>query len=388
MKNRWIILMAGVIVQTVLGGIYSWSTFTPRLMEQYQLTEGQCGFIFGVTIFVFTVAMIFAGRILSKKGPRFTAGTGAVLFALGYFLASFSKGNFWLLLISIGVLSGTGIGFGYVCPLAVSMKWFPDKKGLVTGIAVAGFGGGAVFLTRIAIYYLEQGMDILVFFRWLSIVAGSILLSATMLLADPPDSHAEAHKESGKLPVFNKAFALLIFGIFSGTFAGLLMIGNLTPMVEQLGGLNGQQAGLTVSIFAIGNALGRVSWGHFCDRLSFKSIPISLGAFAMISLGLLFSLPVAAYYPLCALLGFGFGGNFVIYAAAVSRHFGMKCFALIYPICFMGYGIAGLTGPGIGGWISDKTGSYTLSICLSIGLLLMACVITALGLKNLRHVEE
>ncbi|MBD3394104.1 MAG: MFS transporter, partial [Chitinivibrionales bacterium] len=131
--NRWLVLVAGCLIQTVLGGIYAWSTFVPYLIKDYGLSTGQCGFIFGVTILTFASTMIFTGRVLIKKGPRFTALIAAGLFTSGYLFASMSGGSFALLLLSLGGIVGIGIGFGYVCPLSVGMKWFPDKKGLVTG---------------------------------------------------------------------------------------------------------------------------------------------------------------------------------------------------------------------------------------------------------------
>ena len=123
MKNRWLILLAGTIIQTILGGIYAWSFFAPELMDTYGLSRGQSGVIFGLCIAVFTVTMIAGGRLLFARGPRLPACLGAALFGAGYLVASASSGNFWLLLVGIGILSGAGIGFGYVCPLTVGMQW-------------------------------------------------------------------------------------------------------------------------------------------------------------------------------------------------------------------------------------------------------------------------
>ena len=141
--KRWVVLMAGVVLQTILGGVYAWSAFVPALTGEHGLSNGQCGMIFGVTIAVFSVVMIPGGRLLQTLGPRITAGIGALLFAAGYVVASFSGGDFWVLVLGIGCLTGAGIGAGYVCPLTVAMKWFPSNQGLVTGVAVAGCRGGA-----------------------------------------------------------------------------------------------------------------------------------------------------------------------------------------------------------------------------------------------------
>lgn len=377
-KNRWVILCAGVCMQIILGGIYAWSTFTPYLEDEYAVTKGQSGLIFGMTIIVFTIVMIYSGRLLTRKGPKRTAGIGAVLFAAGYFTASFSGGSFFLLLPAVGLLAGSGIGFGYVCPLSTGMKWFPNRKGLVTGVAVAGFGGGAVLLSSIANYFLKSGLDVLLFFRWYGLAAGVILFAAAMLLAAPASDDQTNAAEVSR-PVFTVPFMLLVAGLFAGTFAGLLIIGHLAPIV-QAAGLSKTEAVVSISIFAVGNAVGRMSWGYIYDRVRYVSIPLSLGLLGLCTLLLLVPLPAAALFVLVALLGFGFGSNFVVYAGAVSDYYGVHAFSRIYPFVFLAYGVAGLIGPGSGGLLADCTGSYTAALVISAGIIL---VVTLLVRYNL-----
>ncbi len=369
MRNRWVVLTAGCLIQTILGGIYAWSAFVPYLMKGYPLSRGQCGLIFGVAILAFTLTMILAGRVLSRKGPRLTAAIGAVLFAAGYMLASLSEGSYLLLLMTLGVTVGAGIGFGYVCPLSVGMKWFPQKKGLVTGVAVAGFGGGAVLLSSIAEHLLIHGTDVLAFFRGYGLCAGVALLGAAMLLSEPPTPRKPASGSESHAAIFSRALGFTSLGMFAGTFAGLLIIGNLTPLAMEAG-LAEQHAVLSVSVFAAGNALGRIAWGHAFDRLGYKSIPISLISFGFAAAILLLPLPEWAFLLIIGFLGFGFGANFVLYASALSRHFGTELFPRLYPLCFLAYGVAGLIGPAVGGFLTDKTNSYDLAIYICIALVL------------------
>ncbi len=379
MNNRWLVLAAGCLIQTVLGGIYAWSTFVPYLMTDHGLSTGQCGFIFGLTILVFTLTMILSGWVLTHKGPRLTAGIAAVLFMAGYILASVSGGSFGWLLLGLGVVAGAGIGFGYVCPLSVCMKWFPKKKGLVTGVAVAGFGGGAILLSSIAELLLTQGMDVLIFFRWFGLCAGLLLGGAASLLKDPPRTEAGAERAGSIHPVSSRSFALVSMGMFAGTFAGLLIIGNLSPLVMKAGLTEGQ-ATVSVSVFAVGNALGRIAWGQVFDRLKYRSIPLSLTSFALTAGLLLIPLPMWLLFFAVALLGFGFGANFVVYASAVSCHFGTAAFPRLYPICFLAYGLAGLIGPGVGGSLADITGTYAPSLAVCIVLVLVAGLFSLVNL--------
>lgn len=377
------ILLAGVAMQTTLGGIYAWSTFTPWLHESYDLTAGQAGFIFGLTIAVFTVVTIFSGRLLAARGPRITALIGALLFISGYLIASFSGGSYPILLLGLGVVAGGGIGFGYVCPLSTGMKWFPKKKGLVTGVSVAGFGGGAILLSSVAEFFLLRGTDVLLFFRWQGIISGIILIGGALILADPPESvKSRASWCVGRSILFSSPFGVMVLGMFAGTFAGLLTVGNLIPLMKEVG-LDHQGAVLAVSIFAVGNTLGRISWGHIFDRLHLKTIPLSLATYALVNLILLLQIPAGAIYLVVLLLGFSFGANFVVYASSVSHQFGSSLFSRLYPICFLAYGLAGIIGPGVGGFLFDRTGSFSTAILLSTVIIAAVSILSMMKLPDL-----
>lgn len=380
MKNRWIVLIAGIVIQTILGGIYAWSIFEPPLVDGYGLTKGQCGSVFGLAVAVFTVSMIAGGRVLSARGPRLTALIGAVLYLAGYAVAAASGGNYMLLVLGVSILSGAGIGFGYVCPLTVGMQWFPKYKGLITGVSVAGFGGGAIILSSLAAHFLKGGMDVLTFFGWISGVAGGLLIVGALALAVPEGTGRSATVRSVRGDLFTWAFALSLFGIFTGTFAGLLVIGNLTPIVLNAG-LSVPLAATAVSVFAVGNAAGRIIWGFLFERIRYRSIPASLACFAVVLL--LLSVSSAPWLILlCAgLLGFGFGANFVIYASALSSHFHVDSFPRLYPICFLGYGLAGVIGPGIGGYLADVTGNYDVALGVSTAMVAVAGLVTAFGIR-------
>jgi MFS transporter, OFA family, oxalate/formate antiporter len=380
---KWVVLCAGVVIQMVLGGIYAWSVFVPLLITEYGLSANQCGIIFGATIAVFAVVMIPAGSLLQRRGVRLTASLGALLFMTGYLLASLSQGNFLLLLLSLSLVTGAGIGLGYICPLTVSMKWFPEKKGLVTGVSVAGFGGGAVLLSTVAAHLLvNHSLDVLLVFRLIGLGSGLLALCCALLLREPPrsDSTGSARGGTGLAIVpagllTSRNFIILCLGMFCGTFAGLLMVGNLKPIALSLG-LESATATLAISLFAVGNAVGRVGWGQVYDRIGTRgTIVLSLGFLG--SSKLLFLLPPMPMLVLTAVLltGIGFGGCFVIYASSTVDLFGMDCFPRLYPICFIWYGVAALIGPPLGGMLADATGSYWGAIFISSSLALAAALL-------------
>ncbi|MGB9588340.1 MAG: MFS transporter, partial [Armatimonadota bacterium] len=159
--KKWLILFASAMILLCLGGVYAWSAFIDSLIDKYKLSVTQTQIIFGTAICVFTVVMIWSGRLQVKYGPRPIALIGGILLSGGYLVCSLSLGSFAVLLMGYGLLGGAGIGFGYVCPIAACVKWFPSSRGSVTGIVVASFGAGAVVLSNLAESLLGKGLDVL-----------------------------------------------------------------------------------------------------------------------------------------------------------------------------------------------------------------------------------
>jgi len=351
-----------------IGGVYAWSIFVPPLTANYNLTTVQTQIVFGFTIAVFSIAMIFAGKTEKKYGAKISTFIGMILFVAGYLIASMSAGNIFLLIAGIGVLSGTGIAFCYISALISPVKWFPDKKGLITGVAAAGFGGGAIILSNIVELLLIKKVDVLEIFFDIGLVYGAIILISLFFLSSPKIKES-SEKVSGKsilILMKDRTLLGLFFGMFAGTFAGLLVVGNLKPMGLS-SGVSENMATLGISLFALGNMFGRVFWGYVSDRLKGKTaIIISLALLTISTL----ALSIVTWHGILFLLvslaiGIGFGANFVLYAKEVSHIYGINNLGLIYPYIFLAYGLAGLTGPTTGGELFDLTQAYTLSIIVS-----------------------
>ena len=380
MMKRYLILAACIVMQMALGGLYAWSEFAQPLHVHYGLSMRATQMVFGLCIAVFTLTMIGAGRRLEAWGPARMGGAAGLLFAAGYLVASFSGGRMAGLALGIGLLAGAGTGLGYVCPLTVSVRWFPERKGLVTGLAVAGFGGGAILLANIARACFDRGLDTLHLFRWVGLAYGAAIVAASALLSFPasPGSCATPVPGAGGF-LAQRGFRQLFAGMLFGTFAGLLVIGNLKGIGLDKG-LSDGVATLAISALALGNALGRIAWGWLSDRLRERAIPLSLawlGATVLLlghaaSHPLLFTLAAVA-------VGLGFGACFVVYAAALAHRHGPASVARLYPWVFLAYGLAGITGPLVGGWIFDVTRHYAAALWLAGGLALLA----AWGVRSL-----
>ena len=369
MKKGIQVIVSAVVMQICLGGVYAWSIYTPVLRNVYGMTGGQTGSIFGITIAVFAVAMIFAGRFQEKYGPRVVSFIGALFFAAGYILSSQSNGSFLILAAGIGVLSGIGIGCGYVCALATAIKWYPKRRGLITGIAVMGFGGGAILLSRIANGLMSNGTDVMQVFLGVGLVVGAILIVCALFLKLPPDM-IKGKDDSGSVigkSLRQPRFISLVIGMFAGTFGGLLVIGNLAPIGISWN-FTSAQAASAIGLFSIGNMVGRFVWGVVYDRIKNIAIPLSLGLLGIAMLALLLPLPYAGFLTASLFIGFSFGACFVLYAAHVATLYGSRAVGNIYPLVFLAYGVAGISGPSLGGFLYDVFSSYSYATILAVSI--------------------
>src|SRR5438270_3447530 len=184
-NNRWVIAIAGVFFQIALGAVYAWSVFRVPLAKQFGWSISEVTLTFTISIFLLGVSAFFGGLWLNRKGPRVVALTGGTLYGLGVFLASFSH-NLWWLYLSYGFIGGIGLGFGYIVPVAVLVKWFPDRRGLITGIAVGGFGAGALITAPVATR-LIQSVGVLSTFAYLGVGYFIVAVIAALFMQNPPE---------------------------------------------------------------------------------------------------------------------------------------------------------------------------------------------------------
>lgn len=363
------VITASVILQLALGAIYAWSTIAAALQKQYGLHASQTSSVMGVAILTFTLVMIPAGRGVASWGPRPMAVLGGILFGLGYLVSSFAQGSYLVILVGAGLLVGTGIGCAYTAPLTTCLAWYPQRKGLMTGLAVTGFGAGALLLSLGVEAMLSRGWRVDEVLRAIGISNGSFAILAALCLRMPPERNAGmAETIAGSSPeAFNlkslrrmNPFWAACVGMFCATFGGLLVVGNL-KLIGLSYGIEAAAAGSAVGIFAMGNAAGRLVWGGLYDRLRRWTLPLALAIQAALLTILGFACEPFAFAVVSGACGFLFGSAFVLYAADLASDFGPKAVSLIYPWVFLAYGLAGLVGPYVGGKIFDVTGSYTFA---------------------------
>jgi OFA family oxalate/formate antiporter-like MFS transporter len=384
-------VVASVIIMCCAGSVYAWSIFVGPLKAEYGLSTAQTQLIFGCIIGVFSITMLFVSRIERKIGPKYSAAIGAALFSAGYLLASFSGGNVVILLFGIGILSGAGMGFGYVTVLTTLVKWFPGHKGLATGIAVAGFGSGAILLSQIAQPILNNGITVTEVFRFIGIIYGVIFLAGALTISAPVHERLTQVERPVSIKVLSrdKRFWVLFYTFFAGSFAGLMLIGNLKPLGLNYG-ISSQATLLAIVLLSMGNAAGRILWGQIYDIIGGKrAVGIALALVSFFILMLLMGIiSDIIFLVLCVLFGICYGANFVLYASDVSHIYGIEQLGIIYPVVSIAYGVSGIIGPFIGGYIFDTTQSYFAPIVLSAVICLSGLAVYIIFMGRSPHLNR
>ncbi len=383
-NNKYTALSGSFLIMLFLGSIYGWSVFVPEMKTLYGLSSAQTQLIFGLVLLVFPVTMLGAGFLEKKFGLNRVIRYSSFLFFAGYFTAGISGGSFPVILTGIGVLGGLGIGLGYMAGITIPARKFPDHKGLATGFSVAGFGLGAVLIS-----FLHNHINLSLpnFFIFIALLYGSLMFIISFLIETEPASNKEK-RQSIKIFLKSSSFIRLFIGIFAGTFSGLLIIGNIKSIGE-LHLLEEEYLFISVSVFAVSNFLGRVSWGYASDLFNLKKVMVTafiISAVSMFALGNL-TLSGPIYLILVFAAGFSFGGNFVLFAKGTIQYFGIENIGIVYPYVFLGYAFSGLIAPVAGGFLFDIFNNYSLSSILA-SLSSLAGIIIVCGNRNYNLIEN
>ncbi|MBW2651312.1 MAG: OFA family MFS transporter [Deltaproteobacteria bacterium] len=399
LMNRWYVVIGAVLIQLCLGAIYAWSVFTPKLTMSvakggmYGFSATQAAWVFSIGLLVFSVVMILSGRMLAVTGPRKLASIGGLVLGAGYILGGLFGSSFFTQLLFIGVIGGTGIGLAYVVPISVGVKWFPDKKGMVTGLAVAGFGFGATIWVKSAGSWFGL-VDKLNFFglggvQSVFLLYGVIFLVAVLVgsivMIDPPEGYvpegwtppepvsSKAGSNPGsaalgmvnfssgemlKTPQFYMLWVTFLFSAISGLMViyCIKLFGiDALKAAGMTAAAASAAAGTAMALYAIFNGLGRIVWGIASDKLGRKTSIFLMCLFQGIIMLLFYKMggTVLTLIIGACIIGFNFGGNFALFPAVTADYFGNKNVGLNYGFIFVSYGLAGVIGPQIAGYFKD-----------------------------------
>src|ERR671915_340118 len=391
--NRWIIATAGVVMQVALGAVYAWSVFRVPLSDAYGTGVSAVNTTFSIAILALGFAAFFGGLWMNSSGPRVVARTSGVLYGAGIFLASFASpdaGGLWTLYLTYGLMAGIGIGLGYIVPVATLIKWFPDKRGFITGIAVAGFGAGALVTAPLA-KQLVQGVGLFPTFAILGILYLVMVVGAALFMKNPPEGWTPEgwepeEEESGERTGVDyelrgalktwQWYALWAL-LFLNVTAGIAIISEADPIAQELSGAAPWLAAWLVSIISIGNAAGRFLWAWLSDAIGRKWVFLTM---FLLQAALFFLMPiVGASFVMLAILSFiivsCYGGGFGTMPAFNADYFGSKNVGMIYGLMITAWGFAGVLGPQLISIMYDATRSYAGAFYIIAGIMLASSII-------------
>ncbi len=401
--NRWLVVVGAILIQLALGAIYAWSVFTAMLTDPagpYAFSASETAWVFSAGLATFAIVMVLAGRVLPRIGPRRLAVAGGLLLGAGYLLGGFLGSSFWVQLIGIGIIGGAGIGLAYVVPIAVCVKWFPDKKGLITGLAVAGFGFGATIWVKMAgswfggllyttaVFGLPGVQSVFVIY---GITFALLVLLGSVVMVNPPEGfqpvgwtpptsengdHEGAVDFRARDMLRTPQFYMLWSVFFAAGVAGLMVIYCIKLFgidALEYRGIAGAGAitGTAMAWYAIFNGFGRIAWGSISDRIGRRATILLMAVLqgatmlatyhVFITFGSAFGFIVVA-----ALIGFNYGGSFALFPAITADYFGNKNVGSNYGWMFTAYGIAGLAGPLLAGYFKDAAqGAHQPSVWMA-----------------------
>jgi OFA family oxalate/formate antiporter-like MFS transporter len=390
--NRWGLAAAGFLMQMALGAVYAWSVFRIPLTKQFHWTVPQVTLAFTICVSVVGFAAFFGGLWLNKKGPRIVALTGGFLYGSGIFLASFSADKLWWLYMSYGLIGGIGLGFGYIVPVAVLVKWFPDRRGLITGIAVGGFGLGALVTAPVATH-LIQSIGVLQTFAWLGIAYLVITMATGYFMQNPPAGwKPEGWTPSATLSAQRATTDYTLAGalgtwqwwalwvlLFLNTSAGISLISQESPMFQEIGKASAIVAAGMVGVASIGNSVGRIFWASISDVITRRW---TFAVMFLVQVGLFFLLPSVSSVMLLTIVSFVilmcYGGGFGTMPAFAADYFGSKNVGPIYGLMLTAWGAASAFGPLLIAKMHESSKTYVGGLHVIAGIMAVSVILPIL----------
>ncbi|GGL56884.1 L-lactate MFS transporter [Halocalculus aciditolerans] len=391
-KNRWLIAVSAVAIHLSIGGIYAYSIYQIPLQNTVGWDTSSVSLAFSIAIFVLGITAAFLGSYVERYGPRKSGFAAAVLYGLGTVGAGVSVQleSLPLFLATFGVIGGMGLGLGYISPIGTLVDWFPDRRGMATGLAVMGFGAGAL-LTGPFGNFLIQNYGVSTAFFVLGAIYFVLMSLGASYLAKPEEGwlpegmegvEGAQEKAKGALPGLDilsakearttPRFALIWLIIFINVTAGIMLLAFASPMLQSIGGASATTAAFIVGYIGIFNGGGRIFWASLSDYIGRTT---TYGAFFVIQIVAFFLMPNAlGVWFLAALLFLVitcYGGGFACLPAYLSDLFGTKEVSAIHGYALTAWGLAGVVGPTIASTVLEATGSYTQALYI-INVLLVA----------------
>jgi OFA family oxalate/formate antiporter-like MFS transporter len=405
-KNRWLIAAAAVGIHISIGSVYAWSVFTKPLINQFGWSLSDVQFTFSLAILFLGLSAAFMGHFVEKFGPRMSGTLAAICFGLGIAGSGLAiqTGSLILLYLFYGVLGGIGLGVGYITPVSSLVKWFPDRRGLATGLAIMGFGFASLISSPIMVRLINS-VGIANTFYILGVIYFILMFSCAQYLAPPEAGWLpkgfKAVLDSGKKKLANDLSQLtaneavrtarfwwLWIMLFINVTCGIAIISVASPMAQEIAGLTPIAAASMVGIMGLFNGAGRIGWASLSDYIG---RPNTYTAFFAIQIVAFFLLPTVSSAFLFQLLIFliltCYGGGFASIPAYIGDLFGTKQLGAIHGYILTAWAAAGLAGPSFASWVRTSTNSYNETLYIFAGLFVIALVVSLLIRLEIKRLQ-
>jgi len=387
--SRWWRVVGGMSMNLALGSLYAWSVFVAPLEKEFHWKRAETSMVFTIAVVVFALTFIVAGRLQDKLGPFGVSIVGAILVSLGFFLCAYAD-SVTKFFIFFGVLGGLGNGFGYATPIPVMSKWFPDKRGLAVGLAVAGYGGGSAIFGPLAASYLLPHFGWRSTFQVLGVIFFVMTMIGAFLLKNPPAGYKvpgwtpkPAAKAAATAYDFTPGEALrtptmyfMWIAYACGCAAGLMVISQLVPFAKSVGIPSTTLAAFGLVVGAAGNASGRILSGWMSDHLGRINVLRLMIGISMVATPILYKVGgnVVALFVMLFVVYWCYGTQLSVNASTAADFWGTKNVGINYGLLFTAWGVAGLLGGRIGGKLYDKYHNYQMAFYVAAGLAAVALI--------------
>lgn len=409
-KNRWLIAASALGIHMSIGSAYAWSVFTDPLRDAFGWSQSQVSFAFSLAIFFLGTSAAFMGRFVEKQGPRKSGMLSAAFFGVGVAGSSIAvlTGSLPLLYLFYGVIGGIGLGIGYIAPVSTLVKWFPDRRGLATGLAIMGFGFAALISGPVA-ENLISSVGLRSTFLILGIAYFVIMMASAQYLSPPPEGWApkgfKENKDNGRIKirpdlsqltaneaVKTRRFWMLWVMLFINITCGIAILAVASPMAQELTGMTAVSAATMVGIMGLFNGGGRIAWATVSDYIGRPNVYTT---FFVLQIAAYFLLNVSTSQILFMVLLYAvmttYGAGFSCIPAYIGDLFGTKELSAIHGYILTAWAAAGIVGPLLISLVYDRTQSYTLTLSIFVVMFVIALAISIWirsDIKRLRDLQD
>ena len=388
-KRRYLVAIGGILLHLMIGSVYAWSVFTGPIAKQTGWALSSVTVAFSIAIFFLGMSAAFMGRLVERFGPRLTGTVAALLYGSGILLTGLAVQleSLPLLYIGYGVVGGLGLGAGYVTPVSTIIAWFPDKRGLATGMAIMGFGFAAMLTGPIA-QNLIAGIGLVPTMYVLGTAYLLIMLTAAQVIRKPRPGEvpaadiAKSVSLTGTAMTANQAvktrsFRYLWLMFFINITCGIGLVAVASPMAQQQTGMSAATAAMMVGVVGLFNGFGRLAWATLSDLIG-RPLTYTLiftVDVAMLAGILVFSSPLLFGIALCLIMSC-YGAGFSVIPAYLGDVFGTKQLGAIHGYVLTAWAVAGVVGPTLLSLSYQYFHSYTYSLIFFVALELVAFILS------------